>query len=143
MKSLLLIIAFLISITTFSQTKQFQELTQKTKQSYLDRGYTLVNYSGDSVRKNLPLVTPMLDFDYNTYYIVLVQVDGCVYCNYEINYVDDKEYLLPVNYEFVTENGLKQGVFKFQNDANKTGKYVVFLDSDLPYYVNIFVFMKK
>ncbi len=143
MKSLLLIATLLICMTAFSQTKQFQELTQKTKQSYSDRGYTLLNYSGDSVSKNLPLSTPVLDFDYNTYYMVLVQVDGCVYCNYEINYVDDKDYLLPVDYEFVTENGLKQGVYKFKSDANKTGKYVVFLDSDLPYYANIFVFGRK
>ncbi len=143
MKNILFILALLLSVTSFAQTKQFQDLTNKTKQSYLDRGYTLVNFSGDSITTAEPLVTPMIDLDYNTYYIVLVQIDGCVYCNYDINFVDDQEFLFPIEHESITENGLKQGIVKFQNDTNKIGKYVLFLDSDLPYYANIFIFAKK
>lgn len=137
------IIPLILSFSAFSQTTQFNELTQKTKLSYQDRGYTLINYTCDSMQKNSPLVTPLIDFDYNTYYIIVVMLDGCVYCDFDIKYVDEKEYLLPVNYEFITDSGLKQGVYKYQNDMNKTGKYVVFLDSDLPYFANIFVFKKK
>lgn len=143
MKKLLVLIPILFSLVSFSQTKQFQELAQKTTQSYSDRGYTLVNVSGDSIMTSIPMVTQMIDFDYNTYYIVLVQIEGCNYCNYEINFIDDQDFLLPVNYEYITENEIKQGIVKFQNDVNKSGKYVVFLDSDLPYYANIFIFKKK
>jgi hypothetical protein len=125
-----------------AQTKEFVELTSKTQQSYLDRGYKLVSFVADSVIDVEPLVTPIIDLDFNTYYIVLVQLDGCVYCNYELKFVDADDFLLPVNFEFFTENGIKQAVYKFQNDVNKTGKFVVFADSDLPYFANIFVFKK-
>lgn len=125
-----------------AQTKEFIELTSKTQQSYLDRGYKLVSFTSDSVIDVEPLVTPIVDLDYNTYYIVLVQLDGCIYCNYELKFVDAEDYLLPVNFEFFNENGIKQAVYKFQNDINKTGKFVVFADSDLPYFANVFVFKK-
>jgi hypothetical protein len=143
MKNFLIILLLSLSVTAFSQTEQFQSLTQKTKQSYLDRGYTLVDESSASIQTGEPLVTPLLSFEYNTYYIVLVQVDGCIYCSYEVNFVDENEFLLTVDFEFIIENNLKQALYKFQNDLNKKGKFVVFLESDLPYYVNIFVFKKK
>jgi hypothetical protein len=137
-----LAVFFVNSNALKAQTKDFVELTSKTKQSYLDRGYKLVSYTADSVIDVEPLVTPIVDLDYNTYYIVLVQLDGCVYCNYELKFVDAEDFLLPVNFEFFTENGIKQAVYKFQNDVNKTGKFVVFAESDLPYFANIFVFKK-
>jgi len=142
-KKFIVLIPLFISLISFSQTEEFLQQTQKTKQSYLDRGYKLVDYTGDTLVIGEPLVTPMLDFDYNTLYIVLVQIDGCVYCNYDLNFVDDREYLFPVEYETITENGTKEGMLKFMNEANKAGKYVLFLDSDLPYFANIFVFKKN
>lgn len=128
--------------TTTAQTTLFKDMTAKTQQSYLDRGYKLVSLTSDSITDVEPLVTPKIDLDYNTYYIVLVQLDGCVYCDYKLNFVDSENFLLPVESEYLTDNGIKQTTFKFQNDVNKTGKYVVFLDSDLPYFANIFVFKK-
>ncbi|HNQ67290.1 MAG TPA: hypothetical protein PKN32_02845 [Bacteroidales bacterium] len=142
MKHLLILLLLGISFTAFSQTEQFQSLIQKTKQSYLDRGYKLVDESSASIQTGEPLVTPLLNFEYNTYYIVLIQVDGCIYCSYEVNYVDENDFLLPLDFEFIMENNLKQALYKFQNDVNKKGKFVIFLESDLPYYVNIFVFKK-
>ncbi|MDD3858767.1 MAG: hypothetical protein PHW83_01095 [Bacteroidales bacterium] len=143
MKNLLILLLISINTAAFSQTEQFISLIQQTKQSYLDRGYSLVDESSASILTGEPLVTPLLNLEYNTYYIVLVQVDGCIYCSYEVNYVDENEFLLPVDFEFIMENNLKQALYKFQNDLNKKGKFVVFLESDLPYYVNIFVFKKS
>ena len=137
-----LAVLFVNSNELKAQTKEFLEITAKTQQSYLDRGYKLVSFVSDSVIDVEPLVTPIIDLDYNTYYIVLVQLDGCVYCNYELKFVDSEDFLLPVNFEFLNENGIKQAIYKFQNDINKTGKFVVFADSDLPYFANIFVFKK-
>lgn len=137
-----LAVFFINSNELNAQTKEFMELTSKTQQSYLDRGYKLVSFVADSVIDVEPLVTPVIDFDFNTYYIVLVQLDGCVYCNYELKFVDAEDYLLPVSFEFFTENGIKQGIYKFQNAENRTGKFVVFAESDLPYFANIFVFKK-
>lgn len=137
-----MLVLMLSGSNLFSQTKDFVDLTSKTQQSYLDRGYKLVSFTADSLLDIEPLVTPIVELDYNTYYIVLVQLDGCVYCNYELKFVDSDDYLLPISFEFFTENGIKQAVYKFQNDVNKTGKFVVFADSDLPYYANVFVFKK-
>ena len=143
MKKLLVLGFVIISFASFSQTVKFVNQLKQTKQSYLDRGYTLVDQISDSIESGNPLVSSNIDFDYNSYYIVLVQLDGCLYCDFDIKYVDDKEFMLPVNFEFSTQNDLKQGLYKFQNDVNKVGKFVVFLDSDLPYYANIFVFKKN
>jgi hypothetical protein len=137
-----LAVFFVNSNALKAQTKDFLELTSKTQQSYIDRGYKLVSFVADSVINVEPIVTPIVDLDYNTYYIVLVQLDGCVYCNYELKFVDSDDYLLPVNFEYFNENGIKQGVYKFQNNENKTGKFVVFAESELPYFANIFVFKK-
>ncbi|PLX09798.1 MAG: hypothetical protein C0596_00505 [Marinilabiliales bacterium] len=125
-----------------AQTSEFAKLIDKTKQSYLDRGYELIAQKSDSIVSGVPLVSPEINLDYKTYYIVLVQLDGCFYCEYDIQFVDDKDYLFELDYEFLVEDGLKQGVYKFNNEQNTTGKYVVFLDSDLPYYANIFIFKK-
>jgi hypothetical protein len=76
-----LAVLFVNSNELKAQTKEFLEITAKTQQSYLDRGYKLVSFVSDSVIDVEPLVTPIIDLDYNTYYIVLVQLDGCVYCN--------------------------------------------------------------
>ncbi len=142
MKKLAFILILFFSVGAFAQTSKFVETISKTKQSYLDRGYKLVAEKGDSILTAEPLVGPVIDLDYNNYYIVLVQLDGCYYCEYDLQFVDDDDYLLNVDYEFEVKDGLKQGVCKFHNDANKTGKYVVFLESDLPYYANIFIFKK-
>lgn len=142
MKKLAFIFILFFSLGAFAQTSEFTKILSKTKQSYLDRGYNLVAERGDSIYTSAPLVSPEINLDYNNYYIVLVQLDGCFYCEYNLQFVDDKEYLLDVDYEFEVKDGLKQGICKFQNDVNKTGKYVVFLESDLPYYANIFVFKK-
>jgi hypothetical protein len=142
MKKLAFIFLIFISVGVFAQTKEFTEQLRKTEQSYLDRGYKLVVKHSDSIVEGVPLVSPVIDLDYNTFYIVLVQLDGCKYCEYELQFVDDNDYLLTLDYKFVMENGLKQGLYKFQNESNKTGKYVVFLDSELPYFANIFVFKK-
>jgi len=143
MKNLLLSFFLILSSLIFGQTDQFKDLLQKTKQSYIDRGYTLVSETGGSIKTSEPLVTEQILLEYNTYYIVLVQVEGCIYCDYEINFVDENDFLLPVDFEFVFEDNLKKAIYKFQNDVNKKGKYVMFLDSDLPYYSNIYVFKKK
>jgi hypothetical protein len=45
--------------------------------------------------------------------------------------------------EIVVENNLKQAIYRFDNEENSKGKYVVLLNSKLPYYANIFVFKKK
>lgn len=139
-----LVLGFIIfsAYKTEAQTAAFKELTAKTQQSYLDRGYKLVSYIGDSITDIDPLATSVIDLDYNTYYIVLVQLDGCLYCDYELKFVDSESFLIPVNSEFFNDNGIKQATFKFQNDLNNTGKYVVFLDSELPYFANIFIFKK-
>jgi len=142
MKKLAFIILFFISIGVMAQTSEFAKLIDKTKQSYLDRGYELIAQKSDSIVSGVPLVSPEINLDYKTYYIVLVQLDGCFYCEYDLQFVDDKDYLFELDYEFLVEDGLKQGVYKFNNEQNTTGKYVVFLDSDLPYYANIFIFKK-
>lgn len=143
MKKLAFILLLFISVGAFAQTSEFSKLIDKTKQSYIDRGYTLVAQKGDSIVTGVPLVSPDINLDYKTYYIVLVQLDGCFYCEYDLQFVDDKEYLYELEYEFKVEDGLKQGIYKFNNEDNAKGKYVVFLDSDLPYYANIFIFKKK
>ncbi len=142
MKKLVFVFILFLSVGVFAQSSQFDKVIKNTKQSYLDRGYKLVTQKGDSIVTGEPLVSPIIDLDYNNYYIVLVQLDGCFYCEYDLQFVDEKEYLLGLDYEFVVKDGLKQGVYKFHNEENQTGKYVVFLESDLPYYANIFVFRK-
>ncbi|MDD4150745.1 MAG: hypothetical protein PHE33_12040 [Bacteroidales bacterium] len=142
MKKLTFLILLVLPFWGFTQSSDFVKIINQTKQSYIDRGYKPVAEIGDSISTKLPLVTPLINLDYNTYYIVVVQLDGCYYCEYDLQFVDSEEYLFKVDYEFEVKDGLKQGIYKFTNDENKTGKYVVFLDSDLPYYANIFVFKR-
>ncbi|MDD2635814.1 MAG: hypothetical protein PHW82_09980 [Bacteroidales bacterium] len=142
MKKILFLVLLVFPFCVFAQSLEFEKTIQKTKQSYIDRGYKPVVELGDSISTVNPLVTPIINLDYNTYYIVVVQLDGCFYCEYDLQFVDSEEYLFKVDYEFEVKNGIKQGIYKFTNDENKTGKYVVFLDSDLPYYANVFVFKR-
>jgi hypothetical protein len=142
MKKIAFIILIILPFGLFSQSDAFKKEIDKTRQSYMDRGYKLVSEKADSIFTGKPLVTPEISLDYQTYYIVLVQLDGCFYCEYKLQYVDDQDFLLDVDFDYEVKDGLKQGVYKFDNKENKNGKYVVFLDSDLPYYANIFVFKK-
>lgn len=130
------------SVSVFSQSKLFEKQVAKTQQSYQDRGYKLVSVVGDSILKGTPLVTSIVDFDYDTYYIVLIMMDGCKYCEYELNYVDKIDVLHPLEYDLEYEDGIKHGLYKVQNDANKTGNFVVLMDSELPYYANVFIFRR-
>ncbi|HQB22568.1 MAG TPA: hypothetical protein PLW23_09320 [Bacteroidales bacterium] len=127
----------------FSQTKSFIDITAKTKQSYLDRGYKLVNLESDSIFDTKPLVSSDIGLDYKTYYIVHVQVDGCYFCEYKLYFVDAENNMSELNPEIVVKDDLKQAIYKFENAENSKGKYVVLLKSELPYYANIFVFKKK
>ncbi|HOZ30667.1 MAG TPA: hypothetical protein PLL66_07095 [Bacteroidales bacterium] len=143
MRVLLLSSFLVLSAVIFAQTEQFVNLTQKTKQSYTDRGYVLVDEVSGSAQIEEPMVSELLSLEYNTYYIVLVQVDGCIYCDYDLKFVDENDFLLPVEFDFFVEDNLKQAIYKFTNDVNKKGKFVVFLDSELPYFSNIYIFKKK
>ncbi|HOK37556.1 MAG: hypothetical protein WHW07_09540 [Bacteroidales bacterium] len=139
------LVLFLLIITSnaaLSQTASFKELTQKTLQSYSDRGYSLVNHTQGKISLAEPLVGQEVNLDYKTYYIVLVQLDGCLYCSYQLYYVDKDNNLIPVNYEVFVDNNLKQLIYKFTSDKNTEGKFVVLLDSDLNYFGNLFVFKK-
>ena len=127
----------------FSQTKAFVEITAKTKQSYLDRGYTLVDFKSDSIIDTKPLVSSDIVLNYKTYYIVHVQVDACAYCEYNLYFVDTENVMTELEPEIVVENNLKQAIYRFDNEENSKGKYVVLLNSKLPYYANIFVFKKE
>ena len=142
MKKIAFLILLVLPFCGFTQSSEFVKNINQTKQSYIDRGYKPVTEIGDSISTMSPLVTPLINLDYNTYYIVVVQLDGCFYCEYDLQFVDSEEYLFKVDYESEVKDGLKQGIYKFTNDENKTGKYVVFLDSDLPYYANVFVFKR-
>ncbi len=142
MKKILFLVLLALPFCVFAQSSDFTKNIKKTRQSYIDRGYKPVVELGDSISTENPLVSPIINLDYNTYYIVVVQLDGCFYCEYDLQFVDSEEYLLKLDFEFEVKDGLKQGIYKFNNDKNQTGKYVVFLDSDLPYYANIFVFKR-
>lgn len=137
----MIIITIFLNLS-YSQSADFEELTKKTIQSYSDRGYTLINHTKGKITLAEPIVTPILDFDYKKYYIVLVQLEGCLYCSYQLFFVDTDNNLIPVEYEIVIENNIRQALLKFTCDSNKNGKYVVLLDSDLPYYGNVYVFRK-
>ncbi len=126
----------------YSQTENFKQLTKKTLQSYSDRGYILVQHTSGEISLSEPLVTPKVDLYYNTYYVVLVQLDGCLYCSYQLFFVDEENNLIPVDYDEFVEDGLKQTIYKFTCDSNKVGKFVVLLDSDLAYHGNIYIFKK-
>ncbi|MCK9255850.1 MAG: hypothetical protein GX793_01325 [Bacteroidales bacterium] len=133
----------LCNFTLFSQTQDFLDISAKTKQSYLDRGYKLVDYASDSIIDISPLVSSNIDLDFKTYYIVHVQIDACVFCEYDLYFVDNENNMYELNPEFIVENNLKQAVYRFNNNENSSGKYVVILKSELPYFANIFVFKKK
>ncbi len=127
---------------TLSQTASFKELTQKTLQSYSDRGYSLVSHTQGKISIAEPLVGEEINIDYKTYYIVLAQLDGCLYCSYQLFYVDKENNLIPVNSEILIDNNLKQTIYKFTSDKNTEGKFVVLLDSDLNYFGNLYIFKK-
>lgn len=142
MKNLAYLILFILPFSALAQSADFTKNIDNTRQSYLDRGYKLVAEKSDSIIIGTPLVTPEIWFDYQTYYIVLVQLDGCFYCEYKLQFVDEENVLHDVDFDYKVVDGLKQGICKFDNKENKKGKYVVFLDSDLPYYANIFIFKR-
>ncbi len=144
MKKLLFIVISILFISTISsaQSSDFKKVVAKTKQSYIDRGYKLVVHKSDSIISGSPLVTPQINFNYKTYYVVVVQLDGCFYCDYDLQFVDEKDYLFELDTKFEIENNLKQCIYKFENPENITGKYVVFLKSEMYYYANIFVFKR-
>lgn len=146
-KNIIIISIFIIlSLSSFNivaQTVGFVDLTRKTQQSYLDRGYELVDFKSDSIIDVSPLVSSDINFDYKTYYIVLVQLDGCIHCDYNIQYVDERDYLSAIEAEYFIDNNCKQAIYKFTNEEAKQGKFVVLLNSKLAYYANIFVFKKK
>ncbi len=140
--TLLLVFVF-YSLSISAQTADFVDFTKKTQQSYLDRGYELVDFKSDSIIDILPLVSSTISFDYKTYYIVLVQLDVCLHCDYKVQYVDENDYLIEIEVEYFMDNNSKQAIYKFTNEEAKQGKFVVLLNSKLAYYANIFVFKKK
>lgn len=142
MKKLLFILFVFATSFSFSQTSEFVEIMKNTRQSYEDRGYVFMSQTSDSISTSVPLVTQDIQLVAKSTYLVVIQLDGCMYCEYELYFVDENNNMTPVEYEENIIGNLKESTVRFKNETLTNGKYIILLKSDLPYFANMYIFTK-
>lgn len=146
MKKNYLILFLFILINTLSNAQNYlniNDITNKHVQSYTDRGYSLVSSTIiEKANIDNPVVSPIIDFQADTYYIIVILVENSIYCKYNLSFVNEKDIIESSDFQYVFEEDLKIGIKKFTNKSFLRGKYVVQFDTE-DYNNTSLLFFKK
>ncbi|MBO7134920.1 MAG: hypothetical protein J6W06_12285 [Bacteroidales bacterium] len=145
MKKLITIaIIFFSAFGTFAQNVQFDNFLQKIKQNFDDKGYKMQSETIGKISDTLPIVSDTLMLEADTYYNIVAASDNCSYCILKLYFVDSENNMHPLEFE-VTENydeRFNYRIYKNRCNQYEVGRYVLMINSELPYDMGLFVYKK-
>jgi hypothetical protein len=80
-----------------------------------------------------------------TYYNVVVASDNCSYCVVKLFFVDSENNMTPLDFEVIEndpDGWYNYRVYKNANMKYEFGRYVIMVNSELPYDMGLMVYKK-
>ncbi len=128
-----------------AQNTNFEKYVSKVKQSFEDKGYKLASQTIGKTCDTLPLVSDTLYLEAETYYNVVVASDNCSYCVVKLFFVDSENNMTPLDFEVIEndpDGWYNYRVYKNANMKYEFGRYVIMVNSELPYDMGLMVYKK-
>ena len=128
-----------------AQNTNFEKYVSKVKQSFEDKGYKLASQTIGKTCDTLPLVSDTFYLEAETYYNVVVASDNCSYCVVKLFFVDSENNMTPLDFEVIEKDPdgwYNYRVYKNANMKYEFGRYVIMVNSELPYDMGLMVYKK-
>ncbi|MBO4614016.1 MAG: hypothetical protein J5709_02740 [Bacteroidales bacterium] len=140
-----IIAATLCFFAVQAQNTNFEKYVSKVQQSFEDKGYKLASQTIGKTCDTLPLVSDTLYLEAETYYNVVVASDNCSYCVVKLFFVDSENNMTQLEFEVIEndpEGWYNYRVYKNRNTQYGFGRYVIMVNSELPYDMSLLVYKK-